>query len=100
MRSRWQEVVPAGAGLPGFGFELVAYGYGAISAVLILYLNDSGLGGASVGLVVFAAAFLATRTVGSPTVDRYGGATVAIVVLWSRSPASSCWLPSTPWPPR
>jgi len=30
---------------------------------------------------VFAAAFLAARTVGSPTVDRYGGATVAIVVL-------------------
>lgn len=28
-----------------------------------------------------AAAFLATRWVGSPTVDRYGGATVAIVVL-------------------
>ena len=49
--------------------------------VLILYLNDSGLGGAGVGLVVFAAAFLATRTVGSPTVDRYGGATAAIVVL-------------------
>lgn len=48
---------------------------------MILYLTDSGLGGASVGLVVFAAAFLATRWVGSPTVDRYGGATVAVVVL-------------------
>lgn len=77
----WRDIVPAGAGLPGLTFGLAAYGYGTISAVLILYLTTSGLGGASVGLVVFAGAFLATRCLGSPTVDRYGGATVATVVL-------------------
>ncbi len=77
----WRDIVPDGAGLPGLAFGLAAYGYGTISAVLILYLTDSGIGGASIGLVVFAGAFLATRSLGSPTVDRYGGATVATVVL-------------------
>jgi len=80
-RAGWRDIVPGGAGLPGLAFGLAAYGYGTISAVLILYLTDSGLGGASVGLVVFAGAFLATRWLGSPTVDRYGGATVATAVL-------------------
>lgn len=80
-RAGWRDIVPGGAGLPGLAFGLAAYGYGTISAVLILYLTDSGLGGASVGLVVFAGAFLATRWLGSPTVDRYGGATVATAGL-------------------
>lgn len=77
----WREVVPRGCGLPGLIFGLAAYGYGTISALLVLYLGDSGLGGASVGLSVFAAVFLLTRALGSPAVDRYGGRTVAAIML-------------------
>jgi len=73
--------VPRGAGLPGLGFGLSAYGYGTISALLVLYLTDRGLGGSSIGLAVFAGAFLAARWAGSPAVDRFGGAPVAVTVL-------------------
>jgi MFS family permease len=66
---------------PLLGFGLAAYGYGTISALLVLYLTDRGLGGSRIGLAVFAAAFLAARWAGSPAVDRYGGAPVAVTVL-------------------
>jgi MFS family permease len=77
----WREVLPRGCGLPGLVFGLAAYGYGTISALLVLYLRQSGLGGASVGLTVFAVAFLLTRAVGSPAVDRYGAGAGAVVML-------------------
>jgi MFS family permease len=79
--SEWRDVVPRGAALPGLGFGLAAYGYGTINALLVLYLAGRDIGGQDIGLAVFAAAFLLARSTGSPAVDRYGGATVAVVVL-------------------
>lgn len=79
--SGWHDLVPRGASLPGLGFGLSAYGYGAINALLVLYLSSERIGGATLGLAVFAASFLLARIIGSPQVDRWGGATVAPVVL-------------------
>jgi MFS family permease len=72
-----RDVVPAGAPLPGLVLGLASYGYGTVSALLILYLRHDSLGGADVALAVFALAFLLARGFGSPLVDRWGGATVA-----------------------
>ncbi|GAA4236082.1 hypothetical protein GCM10022254_44830 [Actinomadura meridiana] len=75
--SRWRDIVPVGASLPGLVLGLAAYGYGTISSLLILFLRHDSLGGERVALAVFAAAFLVTRALGSPLVDRWGGETVA-----------------------
>lgn len=72
-----RDVVPVGASLPGIAFGLSSYGYGTVAALLILHLKGDHIGGDSVGLTVFALGFLLTRAVGSPMVDRYGGARVA-----------------------
>jgi MFS family permease len=77
----WRDLMPRGAGLPGLCLGLAAYGYGTLSALLVLYLAGARIGGESVALAVFAAAFLLVRLVGSPLIDRYGGARVASVVL-------------------
>ncbi|MGW9159019.1 MFS transporter [Microbacterium sp. NPDC055665] len=69
-----------GMAAPSIMFGLAAYGYGTLSAVLVLYL-DSGPGGSSLGLPVFAGAFLLVRVAGSRMVDRIGGRTVATVSL-------------------
>ncbi|MFD9961309.1 MFS transporter [Amycolatopsis sp. NPDC058986] len=76
----WREILPRGAGLPGLCLGMAAYGYGSLTALLVLYLGD-GVGGQDLGLAVFAIAFLLTRSFGSPMVDRYGGAAVARIVL-------------------
>ena len=77
----WRGWVPRGAGLPGLCLGLAAYGYGSLTALLVLYLGSQRIGGESVALAVYAAAFLLTRTAGSPLIDRYGGAAVVRVVL-------------------
>ncbi|GAA3510889.1 MFS transporter [Actinocatenispora rupis] len=74
-----RDVVPAGAALPGLLLGLAAYGYGTLSALLVLYL--ARIGGAGAGLAVFAAAFLAARAAGSPWVDRLGPLRVLRTVL-------------------
>jgi predicted MFS family arabinose efflux permease len=79
--SAWRDIVPAGAGLPGLYLGLTAYGYGTLTALLVLYLTADHIGGQNLGLAVFAVAFLLTRTVGSPLVDRYGGLRVARTVV-------------------
>ena len=79
--SSWHDLVPRGAPLPGLSFGLSAYGYGAINALLVLYLSSEHIGGEALGLAVFAGCFLLARVVGSPQVDRWGGTTVAPVVL-------------------
>lgn len=78
---RWRELVPAGAGLPGLGLGLAAYGYGTISALLVLFLRADALGGDGIALAGFAVAFLLTRAVGSPLVDRHEPALVAAAFL-------------------
>lgn len=77
----WRDVLPRGSGLPGLIFGAAAYGYGTISALLVLYLNHSMSAGSSIGLTVFAAAFLFVRLAGSPVADRLRRKTLAIVNL-------------------
>jgi MFS family permease len=77
----WRDVVPRGVGLPGLCLGLAAYGYGSLTALLVLYLTADHVGGQSVGLSVFAISFLLTRSLGSPQVDRHGGVPVARCVL-------------------
>jgi MFS family permease len=77
----WREVLPRGAGLPGLIFGAAAYGYGTISALLVLFLDHSMGAGSSIGLTVFAAAFLFARVAGSPVADRLRRKTVTIVNL-------------------
>lgn len=77
----WRAVLPRGAGLPGLIFGAAAYGYGTISALLVLYLNHSMAAGSSIGLTVFAAAFLFARLVGSPAADRLRRRTLTIINL-------------------
>lgn len=77
----WRDAVPQGVSLPGLILGLAAYGYGTLSALLVLYLTRDHIGGQNVGLVVFAAAFLATRGAGSPLTDRFGGVRVCRVIL-------------------
>jgi MFS family permease len=69
-------------GMPGVVLGLAAYGYGSLTALLVLYLSSTpGLGGQDVGLAVFSGAFLLTRAAGSSRVDRHGGRHVAQAVL-------------------
>jgi MFS family permease len=81
-------LLPRGAGDAGVVLGLAAYGYGTLTALLVLFLGTRGLGGQTVqalGLAVFSAAFLLTRAAGSPLVDTYGGLTVARWVLLAES---------------
>lgn len=72
-----RDILPRGAALPGLALGLASYGYGTINALLVLYLQHDGVGGQSWALALFAAAFLLTRALGSPLVDRCGGVAVA-----------------------
>lgn len=74
-------LVPAGAIRPGLVFGLSAYGYGTITALIVLYLAQQALGGTTIALALFALGFLGTRLVGSPAVDRLGGRRVATTTL-------------------
>jgi MFS family permease len=76
---RWRDIVPRGASLPGLAFGFASYGYGTLAALLVLYLRHASIGADGYALAVFAAAFLLTRTLGSPLVDKLGGATVGAV---------------------
>ncbi|TDD73295.1 MFS transporter [Actinomadura rubrisoli] len=75
----WRDLVPVGVGRPGMMLGLAAYGYGSLTALLVLFL--AGIGGKSAGLAIFSLSFLITRTAGSPLIDRYGGLATARVVL-------------------
>ncbi|WKU49389.1 MFS transporter [Streptomyces sp. VNUA116] len=72
-------LLPRGSRLPGLAYLLTSYGYGAISTVLLLYLRHEDIGGGRAALAVFAVAFLITRAVGSPMVDRLGGVPAFVV---------------------
>ena len=79
----WRGVLPRGAVTAGVLIGMASFGYGALTALLVLFLGTNGLnvGGQGFGLAVFAALFLATRAAGSPLVDRYGGLPIARIVL-------------------
>lgn len=78
-RRSYGRLIPAGVILPGSIIGLAAYAYGTLAALLVLSLGHST--GRVVALPVFACAFLVVRGVGSPLVDRLGGAAVGRAVL-------------------
>lgn len=77
--SSWRDLMPAGVGVPGTFLGLGAYGYGTISALVVLYLTTSGMGGQNYALAIFAAGFLIFRFLGSPFIDRLGARTIGRV---------------------
>ena len=84
----WRGLLPRGAGGAGVILGLASYGYGTLTALLVLFLGTRALGGQAIqalGLAAFSAAFLLTRAAGSPLVDRYGGLAVARWVLGAES---------------
>ncbi|GAA4627156.1 MFS transporter [Actinoallomurus vinaceus] len=76
-----RDLIPAGVGRPGMMLGLAAYGYGTLTALLVLFLATPGIGGKEAGLAVFSVSFLLTRAAGSPLIDRYGGRAAARCVL-------------------
>ncbi len=87
-----RSLLPRGAGTAGILIGTASFGYGTLTALLVLFLGTRGLGaGGSFGLAVFSASFLVIRTAGSPLVDRFGGLPVARVVLLAES-AGLCLL--------
>ncbi len=83
-----RSLLPRGAGTAGVLIGMASFGYGTLTALLVLFLRTAGSGfgtGGTYGLAVFSAAFPATRAAGSPLVDRYGGVPVARVVLLTES---------------
>lgn len=85
----WKSLWPPGVGMPALVFGLGAYGYGTISAVLVLYLSH-GAGGEQLGLAAFAAAFLLVRVAGSHAVDRFGGGQVLVATLAVEASGLGC----------
>lgn len=77
----WHDLLPSGAGTPGLVIGTSSYGYGTLTALLVLFLQAGRVGGQAVGLAVFSAVFLMTRAAGSPLVDRHGGTKVVRSVL-------------------
>lgn len=77
----WHSMLPAGVGLPGMMLGLAAYGYGVLTALLVLFLATPGVGGKGAGLTIFSLSFLTARAVGSVLIDRYGGLTTARIAL-------------------
>ncbi|TCO48011.1 MFS transporter [Actinocrispum wychmicini] len=86
-------IAPAGAILPGVVLGLASYGYGTVSALMVLRLQH--IGGENAALALFAAGFLLIRAFGSPLVDRYGGgrAASASLVVTSVGLAVIGWAP-------
>ncbi|MGZ8178388.1 MFS transporter [Williamsia sp. SKLECPSW1] len=74
-------LLPQGGARPALCLGLSAYGYGTVTALLILYLTTHRLGGAGWALSLYAAAFLGARTIGSPMVDRWGGRRMAAATV-------------------
>jgi MFS family permease len=77
----WHDLLPRGAGTPALIIGLSSYGYGTLTALLVLFLQAGHFGGQAVGLAVFSAVFLVTRAAGSPLVDRHGGRNITRWVL-------------------
>lgn len=65
-------LVPRAAWLPGASNIFAAVGYGVIAAFLVPRFTSLHLPGRDLVLAVFGVAFIVTRFVGSPLVDRFG----------------------------
>jgi len=84
-----ESVAPGGAGArgpiisreaigPGVTFSLSVVGFAAVSAFIVLSLDDRGIGHGATVFSVFAATVVATRLVGGGLPDRIGAARCAL----------------------
>ncbi|SIR90371.1 Predicted arabinose efflux permease, MFS family [Williamsia sterculiae] len=78
---RPRELIPPGVARPALCLGLSAYGYGTLTALLILYMSHPDLAGRGIALSIYAASFLVARTIGSPLVDRCGAVKIAVGTL-------------------
>lgn len=76
-------LVPHAAVAPGIAFGLSSFGYGTIAAMVVLFLSEADVSAAGYALAVFAVVFLIVRAVGSPMVDRFGGARIGQIAVAS-----------------
>ncbi|WP_082399041.1 MFS transporter [Pseudonocardia sp. EC080625-04] len=74
-------LVPHAAVAPGIAFGLSSFGYGTIAAMVVLFLSEAEVAAAGYALAVFAIVFLIVRAVGSPMVDRFGGARIGQIAV-------------------
>jgi MFS family permease len=92
-------LLPATALGPGATLALASFGYGTLAAFVLLHIGAERLGGASIALATFAAAFLVVRLVGSRLVDDLGPMTVALgsIGLEALALAGIAFAPTTPF---
>jgi MFS family permease len=74
-------VFPRAAWLPGAANVFASMGYGVIAAFLVPRFEALHLAGQNLALAVFGLAFMITRFVGSPSVDRFGAWRVLTVAF-------------------
>lgn len=67
--------------LPSIGLALQGMGFASISAFAVLYFNDQHWTGAALALSAFGAGFVLSRLLLARTLDRFGGARVAMVSM-------------------
>jgi MFS family permease len=71
-------LIPASVLLPGTTLALAAVGYSALTGFAVLYLDDRGLGGGSLLLTLFGAAYITVRLALGRLPDRVGPARIAL----------------------
>lgn len=74
-------LLPRAAWIPGVSNVFASMGYGVIAAFLLPRFEALHLMGQEFALAVFGVAFMITRFVGSPSVDRFGARRVLLVAL-------------------
>ncbi|SEM36848.1 Predicted arabinose efflux permease, MFS family [Pseudoxanthomonas sp. GM95] len=67
--------------LPALGLALQGMGFASISAFAVLYFNDQHWSGAALALSAFGGGFVLSRLLLARTLDRFGGARVAMVSM-------------------
>jgi MFS family permease len=67
--------------LPALGLALQGMGFASISAFAVLYFNDQHWTGAAWALSAFGGGFVLSRLLLARTMDRFGGARVAMVSM-------------------
>ncbi len=67
--------------LPALGLALQGMGFASISAFAVLYFNDQHWSGAAWALSAFGTGFVLSRLLLARTLDRFGGARVAMVSM-------------------
>jgi MFS family permease len=73
-----RQLVPRTVLLPGVTLALAAVGYSALAGFAVLHLDDRGLGGGSLLLGLFGAAYITVRLAFGRLPDRVGAARIAI----------------------